>query len=259
LPCRLLNCPNQQHWDEVPAGIRTLIIPDRVNLTSAERERVCDFLARGGKVLAFGRGAGLARSAETPKVHEAFGVTAAGYLDSAAYEGVRVEWKGKSTSLKAPLVLIRPKSAQVLLWGNVQSEGSLPVLASNRVGSGTAYFSTVTESAFPEASEVLAYLWKEVIGDPVWRIDEDAGRYFLMLRRQKGRILAHIVDDLAWEGGPMARYRPQYVHLRLNSGVVPFQKATVVPDNRTIAASAEGPWKVLELYPNVEITLLLEP
>jgi hypothetical protein len=258
LPCRLLNCPNQQHWDEIPVGIRTLIIPDRVNLSSADREKVHSFLEQGGKVLAFGRGAGLARSDEAPKVAEAFGVASAGYLDTAAYAGVGLEWKGKPASLKPPVVLVRPKSATVLLWAKVQAEGALPVLASSRAGSGTAYFSTVTESAFFEVPEVLDYLWKEAIGEPVWKIDEDPDRYFVIFRQQKGRIVAHIVDDLSWHGGPMTRYRPQYVHLRLNSGVVPFQKATVVPDNRSIPAATEGSWKVLELYPNVEIMLLLE-
>ena len=258
LPCRLVNCPNQQRWDEIPAAIRTLIIPDRVNLSSVEREKVRSFLERGGKILAFGRGAGLARSDAAPKVAEAFGVAGAGYLDSAAYDGIELEWKGKPASLKPPLIVVRPESANVLLWGNVQAEGSLPVLASNRVGSGTAYFSTVTESAFCTAPEVLDYLWKEVIGEPVWTIAEDPDRYFVILRQQKGRIIAHIMDDLSWHGSVMGRYHPQYVHLRLNTGVVPFQKATVVPENRSIPASTDGSWKVLELYPNVEIMVLLE-
>jgi hypothetical protein len=56
----------------------------------------------------------------------------------------------------------------------------------------------------------------------------------------------------------MSRYRPQYVHLRLNLGVVPFQKATIVPENQSIQASTDGSWKVFELYPNVEIMVLLE-
>lgn len=156
------------------------------------------------------------------------------------------------------MVLACPKSADVLLWANVPVEGSLPLLTSNRVGIGKAYFSTVTESAFSEAIEVLDHLWKEAIGEPVWRIDEDPGRYSVILRQQKGRTLAHIADDLSWHGGPMTRYRPQYVHLRLNSGVVPFQKATLVPENQSIQTSKDGTWKVLELYPNVEITLLLD-
>jgi len=257
LPYRLLNCPNQQRWDEIPAAVRILIIPDRVNLSVAERDKVRSFLERGGKVLAFGRGAGLARSDATMKVHEAFGVTSAGYLDSAA-EGIRIEWKGKSASLKPPLILVRPKSANVLLWGEVQTEGSLPVLVRNRVGSGTAYFSTLTESAFSECPDVLTYFWKEAIGEPVWRIDEDPGRYFVILRQQKARIVAHIIDDLSWYGGLMARYRPQYVHLRLNSEVIPFQNAIALPDNQTIPAPTEGSWRVLELYPNVEIMLVLE-
>jgi hypothetical protein len=56
----------------------------------------------------------------------------------------------------------------------------------------------------------------------------------------------------------MARYRSQYVHLRLNAAVVPFQRATVVPENQSIPASTDGSWKVLELHPNVEIIVLLE-
>jgi hypothetical protein len=182
LPCRLLNCPNQQRWDEIPVTIRTLIIPDRVNLSSAEGEKVGRFLERGGKVLAFGRGAGLARSDEAPKVADAFDVASAGYLDSAGYDGIGLEWKEKPASLKPPLLLVRPKSANVLLWGNVQPEGSLPVLASNRVGRGTAHFSTVTESAFSEAPEVLDYFWEAAIGEPIWRVAEDPGRYFVTLR-----------------------------------------------------------------------------
>ncbi len=256
LPCRLLNCPNEQTWDEIPASIRALIVPDRVNLSSADRGKIYSFLERGGKVLAFGRGAGLARSDKAPKVAEAFGVVSAGYLDTAAHAGL--EWKGKSASLEPRMVLACPKSANVLLWANVPGEGSLPLLTSNRVGNGKAYFSTVTESAFSEAIEVLDHLWKEAIGEPVWRIDEDPGRYFVILRQQKGRTLAHIADDLSWHGGPMTRYRPQYVHLRLNSGVVPFQKATLVPENQSIQTSKDGTWKVLELYPNVEITVLLD-
>jgi hypothetical protein len=258
LPCRLLNCPNQQHWDEIPAPIRTLIIPDRVNLSRTEQDKVRSFLGRGGKVLAFARGAGLARSDEAPNVAEAFGVTGAGYLDSAAYDGIGLEWKGKPVSLKPPLILVRPKTANVLLWCNVQVEGSLPLLTSSPAGSGTAYFSTVTESAFSEAAEVLDYLWREAIGEPVWTIHEDAGRYLVTLRQQKGRLMVHIVDDLSWHGSLMGRYHPQYIHLRLNTGEVPFQKATVVPGNQTIPVLTDGSWKVLELYPNVEITVLLE-
>ena len=258
LPCRLVNCPNQQRWDELPAGIRTLIIPDRVNLSSVEREKVRSFLERGGKVLAFGRGAGLARSDDTPKVDDAFGVVGAGFLEPVAFEGIALERKGKHVSLKPPVILVRPRSANVLEWGNVETEGSLPVLASNRVGAGTAYFATVTESAFAESPEVLAELWKEAIGEPVWTIAEDPDRYFVFLRKQAGRLLAHIVDDLSWHATAMARYHPQYIHLRLNAGVVPFQKVTVVPENQSIPVSSDGPWKVLELYPNVEIMLLLE-
>jgi hypothetical protein len=182
----------------------------------------------------------------------------AGYLDTAAHAGVGLEWKGKPASQKSPVVFVRPKSAHVLLWANVPGEGSLSLLTSSRVGNGMAYFSTVTESAFSKAIEVLDYLWKEAIGEPVWRIDEDPGRYFVILRQQKGRTVAHIADDLTWHGGPMTRYRPQYAHLRLNSGLVPFQKATIVPENQSIQASTDGSWKVLELYPNVEIMVLLE-
>ena len=32
----------------------------------------------------------------------------------------------------------------------------------------------------------------------------------------------------------------------------------MVPENQGISVSADGAWKVLELYPNVEIMLLLD-
>ena len=258
LPCRLVNCPHQQRWDEIPVGIRTLILPDRVNLTSAEREKVRSFLKRGGKVLAFGRGAGLARSGDDPKVDEAFGVVGAGYLEPVDFEGITLEWRGKRASLKPPVILARPKSAKVLEWGRVETEGLVPLLASNRVGDGTAYFATVTESAFSESPEILEELWKETIGEPAWTIAEDPGRYFVFVRKQAGRLILHIVDDLSWHASANTRYHPQYIHLRLNAGVVPFQKVTVVPENQSIPVSTDGAWEVLELYPNVEMMLLLE-
>ena len=116
----------------------------------------------------------------------------------------------------------------------------------------------MTESAFSESPEILEELWKETIGEPAWTIAEDPGRYFVFVRKQAGRLLAHIVDDLSWHASANARYHPQYIHLRLNAAVVPFQKVTVVPENQSIPVSTDGAWEVLELYPNVEMMLLLE-
>jgi hypothetical protein len=140
----------------------------------------------------------------------------------------------------------------------METEGLLPLLASNRVGDGTAYFATVTESAFSESSEILDELWKKTIGEPAWTIAEDPGRYFVFVRKQAGRLILHLVDDLSWHASANSRYHPQYIHLRLNAEVVPFQKVTVVPENQSIPVHVDGPWKSLELYPDVEMMLLLE-
>ena len=53
----------------------------------------------------------------------------AGYLEPVDFEGITLEWRGKRASLKPPVILARPKSAKVLEWGRVETEGLVPLLA----------------------------------------------------------------------------------------------------------------------------------
>ncbi len=56
----------------------------------------------------------------------------------------------------------------------------------------------------------------------------------------------------------MARYRPLYTRLALNSRLIPFGKATIVPDGRTLNVEADGIWKTMEIFPDPELTIVLE-
>ena len=53
-------------------------------------------------------------------------------------------------------------------------------------------------------------------------------------------------------------YRPLYTKIAINSERIPFQKATVVPDNRPLRISTDGIWKTMEIYPDPELTIELE-
>jgi|GEM_PF-4833858 len=256
-PCRLLNCAHQQTWMEIPSGVRALILPDRVSLTNEDRLKVLNFWDRGGNILAFGRGACLGRSEESPRVADLFGVVSAGYLEPAENRGFDFQWRGKSVPVKPPVIFTRPRSAQVLLWAKAAVEGSFPLLLSNRSGSRAAFLYCGIESGLFEIAGVLEYLWKQVVGEPLWRTDGPR-RYRVSIRRLQKRYAVQVTDDLSWRGGPMDRYRPAYSRLHVNIREIPFQRATTVPDDRALKLSDDGIWRSFQIYPNPNLTILLE-
>lgn len=257
LPCRLLNCAGEQRWEAIPSGVRTLVLPDRVCLKSSDREKVLRFVERGGTILAFGRGAGLARSSNSPQVDTTFGVTNYGYIEPAQSWGFGVEWKRKSMSLLPPIIFVRPEAAQTIIWAQAQVEGAFPLVTVCRVGKGKAWLIAVTEASLAKIPGFLGHLWETIIGEPVWK-SEDPGRYTLRVRSQKARHVLHIADSLSCRGGSMGRYHPEYSRLELNNTIVSFHRATIVPSNRAVPVEVRGIWKSLELYPDPELTVLLD-
>lgn len=257
LPGRMINCEGQQHWDTIPASTRTLIVPDRVNLSDLDRERIKGFVEKGGTILAFGRGAGLGRSGDVPQADDMFGVHATGYLKPLLDTRFWFEWKGKEALLNIPAVLTVPRQAQVLHWIHARSEGEFPLLTRNPVGQGVAYFCSATETAMLNSKAALALLWEQVVGEPLWKSSSPA-RYSVNIRMQKGHFALHILDDITLHSGVMNRYKPNDVTLFINTKLIPFQYAAVIPGNRSLAISNQDFWKSVEIYPNPEVTLLLE-
>ena len=262
LPCRLITCAHLQRWDEIPEGMRALILPDRVNLSAADREKVRSFVERGGKVIAFGRGAGLGRSETVPQADNIFGVRVGGYLEPFARASrswsLRLEGEAKAIAFEAPIILTHPTSAHTVLWAEGVIKGSIPCLTVNQFGKGHAYFAPVPESAFFHAPSVLDYLWKKSIGEPVWKGSDNQGQYTVHFRRQKGRTVIHVVYDLSQRYVMDHRYPPEYVQLQINAEVIPFQTARIVPQNQIVQISDGGAWKSFEIYPDPDVTILLE-
>ena len=170
-----------------------------------------------------------------------------------------MKWENANLSLRGPILHVKPTSAEALLWASLgMIAGEMPVFTRNRVGNGTAYALTTTESALTEKPDLLRYLWRESIGQPLWKVGINPERYLVRIRRQSQRYIVHVIDSLTTKEGPMARYRPLYTKLAINSELVPFQKATVVPANRKVEISTDGVWKTIELYPDPELTIVLE-
>jgi len=257
---RLINCAGSRNYHGIPPTVRTVIVPDRAQLTSADAEMLDAFVRRGGKVLAIGRGMGLAGTEEPNRAAPMFGLHNAGYASAIrGREGsFVVAWNNEDLSMPGPILAVRPTSAEPLLWSSVRTAGELPVITRNRVGKGTAYALTTTESAILEKPDFLHYLWTETVGEPLWKVETNSQRYLVRIRRQKQRYVLHVIDNLATKEGPMARYRPLYTRITINSDRIPFQKATVEPDNRPLRISTEGTWKTLEIYPDPELTIALE-
>jgi hypothetical protein len=264
LPHRLINCAGSRQYDSIPPTVRTVIVPDRAQLTPSDAEMLDAFVRRGGRVLALGRGMRLAGTEEPIQAAAMFGVHSAGYPLPDMVRGFDLKWDTSTVSLSGPILHVKPTSAEPLLWAYAWTVGDMPVLTRNRVGNGTAYAFTATESALAEKTDVLRYLWNETIGQPLWKIEINPQRYLVRIRRQKQRYVVHVIDSLTTKEGPMSevygtpRYRPLYTELKVNSELVPFQKATVVPDSRALRISTDGIWKTMQIYPDPELTIALE-
>jgi len=192
-----------------------------------------------------------------------FGVRSPSYLLPGLIGSFNLKWK-TDVSVRGPILAVTPTSAEPLLWASVWTAGEMPALTRNRIGNGAAYAAATTESALVEDPELLRYLWMETIGDPLWKVGINPQRYLVRIRRQKQCYVLHVIDSLTTNEGPMSeaystpRYRPLYTKISLNSERIPFEKATVMPDNRALKISTEGIWKTLEIYPDPELTIVLE-
>jgi len=56
----------------------------------------------------------------------------------------------------------------------------------------------------------------------------------------------------------MNRYRGLYTKIALNAKVVPFTKATLMPDGRAIDVVRDGDWNTIEVFPDPELTIVLQ-
>jgi hypothetical protein len=264
LPHRLINCAGSRKYDGIPPTVRTVIVPDRAQLTPSDAEMLDAFVRRGGKVLAFGRGMGLAGTEEPTRAAPMFGLHSADYVLPDWVDAFEVNWNKDNLSVKGPILGVTPTGASPLLWTSVWTAGEMPLFTRNRVGDGTAYALTATESALAGKPDFLRYVWAETIGEPLWKVQINPQRYVVRIRRQKQRYVLHVIDSLTTKEGPMSeayntpRYRPLYTKITINTERIPFQKATVVPDNRPLRISADGVWKTMEIFPDPELTIALE-
>ena len=252
-----LRCPHSSDWERIAAGTRTLIVPDRVSLTAADAEQVRSFVRGGGKLVSFGRGVSLGKSGAPRAADGIFGVRSGGYLTESGRMTFRVMPDRQGPALDGTMLQLEPASARVLLWAATH-EGDMPLFTRNAAGRGAAYAIPAAEGALWEAPALLGSIWKETIGEPSWKMDGAAERYTVRLRKQAGRYLAHVIDNLSSTEGPMQRYRPAYARLGINTERVKFEKAVVEPEGRPLKISTEGGWKTLELYPDPELTIVLQ-
>jgi hypothetical protein len=255
-PRRLLNSAGSMRWTGIPPGTRAVIVPDRVSLSAADADKVRQFAAQGGTVLAFGRGATLSKSGAGANLDPVFGVDSGGFIDGV--DGIGLLWNDKEVRLTGQVIHVKPTSATVRSWGSIFSEGTMPVVTRNQAGKGTSWFVALPETAFKNQPEFTARLWREAIGEPLWKVSGDSSRYLVRVRTQGRRSVVHVIDRLISQEGPMARYRPSYARLSLNSERIPFQKASVALGQQTVAIDSSGVWKSFEIYPNPEVTIVLE-
>lgn len=257
LPRRFINCRNAVHWDQIPKSVRTLIVPDRVSFSPEDALKVERFVRDGGRVVAFGRGIGLSKSGESLKAAAIFGVRAGG---QATIRNCTMTWGQERTKLATPVWYLRSAGSDVVLWAGAHDVGAVPVMTRNRVGAGTAYAVAFPESTILDQPKFLEFLWKEVIGESFYHVDDTSGRYTVRLRRQNQRHILHVLDNIespsAIDG--VGRYCAAYVKLSINADLLPFQKAFVEPGEQALPVTSTSHWKTVEVYLAPELTIRLE-
>jgi len=77
---RLIKVAGSRNYEGIPPTVRTVLVPDRAQLTPTDAEMLDAFVRRGGKVLAMGRGMGLAGTEEPNRAASMFGLHNAGYV-----------------------------------------------------------------------------------------------------------------------------------------------------------------------------------
>jgi hypothetical protein len=257
LPRRFLNCRNVAVWDDIPPEVRALIIPDRVSLTVEDAAKVRRFAQAGGRVIAFGRGAGLAKSGTSPKADAIFGVRPTGEI---ALHKYTIAWANERIRLDGPLSQLHPEGADTMLWAGTPNTGVTPALTRARAGAGMAYALALPESLLIDQPKLAEYVWKEALGDTLYRISDHSGRYTVRLRRQGQRHILHVLDNLTVPPARVGedRYRAEYVKLSIHAGRLPFRTATVQPDDRILPVTSSGEWKTFEIHPAPEILIELQ-
>jgi alpha-L-fucosidase len=244
LPCRALS--------SIPAGMRALILPDRAQTTARDREMIEAFARAGGSVIAFGRGGMLApvSGTEPTKAAGMFGVNGSGY----GAVGFQVVIGDNRLSVTGPALHLHGGSAETIIWGNESRIGAFPFLTRN----GAAYLIAASERQLGDTPRILDRIWKEAIGQPIYRVLSNPERYTVRVRIVNGKRIVHIIDSPTAKDGPMGRYRALYTKLSLNARIIPFTKATIVPDGRAVDIVRDGDWATLELFPDPELTIVLE-
>ncbi|MCP5118921.1 MAG: hypothetical protein GY953_49550, partial [bacterium] len=209
---RLMNAPHVARWDTFPAEMRAVVVPDRESIVPADAGRIREFVQSGGRVVAFARGISLARDGAS--ADPLFGVESAGHLvPLPGKTSLSVRWADQTANLTAAVVHLRPTTADVLLWGATGREGQMPLLTRRPVGNGFAYTVAAPESDILASPELAVHIWSEVLGDPLWKSDDESGRYLARIRRQQNRLILHFMDKLSTSEGPMSRYRPTYTRV----------------------------------------------
>jgi hypothetical protein len=256
LPQRMIQTRPSRGYDAIPPGVRTVIVPDRGQVSPRDRELIEGFVRAGGTLLGLGRGGTLAAvsGGEPGKPAGLFGVNGSGY----GAVGFEVLLGEQRIPVPGPALHLRPEQAATLLWGEESRIGALPFLTRDTYGKGRALLAASAEGDLTDTPAILKRLWSETIGKPVFRVLEHPDRYTVRIRRLGGRTILHIIDTPSAKEGPMDRYRALYTHLALNSELLPFTRATVVPDNRTLQVSRDGEWNTMELFPDPELTIVLE-
>jgi hypothetical protein len=237
----------------VPDGMRLLLIPDRVSLSARDRQMVREFARRGGAVLALGRGAGLGHSDRFVDADALFGIHSDGLF---TLPSARIAWEGKRYNVKAPFFHLRADGAEVVRWIASPLRGEVPALVRKQ----TVYASALTESALLETPELLDAILTSVLPETIYSFGDKSERYRFRLRRQNGTYLIHALDDLnaPTARGYVDRYTPRYVKVSVNTSLVPFVKATVVPVRRDLTLTRDGQWSTFEIFPSPEVTIRLE-
>jgi hypothetical protein len=222
-PQVLYACADYTNWPESLDQYKALILPERVLLDKAHAQKIRDYAANGGKLIAFGHASCLNEKGEQLLEHALADVYAFRETRRDASGGkltfnsdVRQKYFANETfeTLTQITGIIPGPKAEVI--ASINDNAGVPAVVSHKFGSGHSYYIACGEAAFRGNNVFWRGLRKLAAGEPSFEVvnggvyrrsgrlyfshhtmDKELNRYCIVLNESpQGKVL-HIIDRIA--------------------------------------------------------------
>lgn len=181
-----------------------------------------------------------------------------GFVKDPQHHRFKVLTADEETALTGAALHIHPDSAETVIWTHERRVGAFPYLTSQAIGAGRTFLAAASEESLGTQAPALQELLKAVIGRPKYRVMDHRERHTVRLRHATGETTLHVIDTRDAQECPMNRCRPLDTRLAVDAKTCTLTRAPIMPDGQAVETRREGEWLVMELFPDPELTIVLE-